>query len=357
MRRTILATAAFVLLLFTFGCERTKVLSTGNDDDIIVFADTSTWGALQNALRQTFEDTMFTPQPERLFTLRWTDFNRLDEFATHKNRIVVAPLDGEGSVAAYLRTALDSTVRRLVEEQKEFVFTKYDVHARQQLVMYLAAPSVGALKASIESRAPDLLFYFTNMTIKRELASLQSESRYNKRHIEEHLQQSYGWTMTVQHDYEIAIDSAAARFVWIRRATPADMERWIFVHWIDTESEDTLTDRFAVRLRNAVTERFLRTIDDRDFVEIAPYFLEVQQVNFLGRFAYEMRGNWRFSDKSGGGPFVNYTFYDDATKRIYMLDGSIFAPRVDKKKLIAQVDGLLHTFKTLSPTSEQTITQ
>jgi hypothetical protein len=58
------------------------------------------------------------------------------------------------------------------------------------------------------------------------------------------------------------------------------------------------------------------------------------------------QGLWRFNDNSGGGPFINYTFYDEDTKRIYMLDASIFAPKYLKKSIIQQVDVLLHSFKT-----------
>lgn len=347
MRWKLLCMSLFIFLLVTLsGCEKAKILATGKEDEIIVFADTTTWKGLQAILRETFEDTVFTPQPERWFNLRWTSIDRFDEFTTHKNRLIVAPLNGTDAVAGYMRSTLDSTVQSLVHQGKEFVFTKYDVYARQQLVMYLTGRDLSSLRASIQNQAPDLLYYFTNTALKRELASLDAESRYNKKEIEEHLLKAYGWTMTAQHDYVVAIDSAGSRFFWMRRATPSDMERWIFVHWIDAAHPGMLTGPFVLTLRDSLTKMFLRTIGNDAFVQIAPYNLEMQQSDFLGRFAFETRGNWRFNDKSGGGPFVNYTFYDTASKRLYMLDGSIFAPRVEKKKLVLQVDGLLHTFRT-----------
>ncbi|HEY5615513.1 MAG TPA: DUF4837 family protein, partial [Bacteroidota bacterium] len=264
---------AFVLLiaLCSLDCDIPKSLATGDDDEIIVFADDSTWSALHTVLRETFEDTVFTPQAEEWFRLRKVDFSEFDQYTTNKNRIIIAPLNGEGPVAGYLASGLDSTVRRLVEEEREFVFTKYDLNARQQLSMYLTAPNLVSLRAAILSRPADLLYYFTNMALKRELASLEAERKYNKQQIEQSLLERYGWTMTVQHDYVVAIDSASARFFWMRRATPADMERWIFVHWIDTERADLLTDEFALSLRNTITRTFLRTIDDDAYVEIAPY--------------------------------------------------------------------------------------
>lgn len=53
-----------------------------------------------------------------------------------------------------------------------------------------------------------------------------------------------------------------------------------------------------------------------------------------------------FRPVGGGGPFVNYTFYDQASDRIYMLDASVFAPGFDKLDFIRQMQAMAHTFRT-----------
>jgi hypothetical protein len=249
-------------------------------------------------------------------------------------------------------------VRDLVARDKETVFTKYDMNARGQILMLLVGRDLSRLQSSIPHRSQDLLYFFKKMLLRRELAALEGERSYHKKEVEERLMVNYGWSMTIQHDYWVARDSSEARFFWVRRANPADMERWIFVYWEDAPNPAVLNEPWVLTTRNRLTQQFLRTVEDDAYVEIAPYNLEISTVDFLGRFAYETRGNRRFSDKSGGGPFVNYTLYDERTRRIYLLDGSIFAPRVEKKKLILQVDGLLHTFRTfedLSPEEQQKI--
>ncbi|PSQ65454.1 MAG: DUF4837 domain-containing protein, partial [Bacteroidetes bacterium QH_2_64_74] len=47
-----------------------------------------------------------------------------------------------------------------------------------------------------------------------------------------------------------------------------------------------------------------------------------------------------------GGPFVTYTFYDRSTDRVYMLDGSVFAPDYDKLDLLRQMEVMARTFRT-----------
>ena len=109
-------------------------------------------------------------------------------------------------------------------------------------------------------------------------------------------------------------------------------------------------------IRNRITKKFYRTADDSGYVEITKnysnYRIKTQEVNFLNRYALWTQGLWNMNIGGMGGPFVNYTFYDEPTKRLYMLDGSIYAPKFYKKKLIQQVDVLLHSFLTereLSP--------
>jgi len=342
---TLLCLLGSFLLIFV-SCEAPKPAAIGNDDEIIVFADDDAWEALGPLLQDVLEDTVYTPQPERWYTLRREGFDQYENYEKFKNRLVVGTLDGTGDVSEFVSASLGSQVREKIEAGEESVINKYDSKARQQLLMFLIGPNLKSLESSIRHRAQDMLYFFKKMSLRRELVAIAARGRYDKTEIQDSLLNRYGWSMTVAHDYYVAIDSASARFFWIRRANPADLERWIFVHWIDSADAQKLDGAFMIALRDSLTKRFMRTIDDDAYVQIAPYDLNIDQTSFQNRFAYEMRGNWRFSDKSGGGPFVNYTFYDDSSRRIYMLDGSIFAPRVEKKKLILQVDGLLNTFRS-----------
>ena len=347
---------SFLLFLPVFvfmACGDVKVAASGQEDEILVFADDSTWTSVESAVLNAFQDTILTPQPEPLYLIKRVPFEEYSNYEQQIHRIVLAPFNGTGQVAGFVRESLEPSVQQLVAEGKEYVFNKYDSKARGQLLMFLVGSDLRSLRSALETKGPDLLYYFKSMSLKRDLASLASERSYQKIDIERSLVDRYGWTITFQHDYFVAIDSAEGRFFWMRRANPADMERWIFVSWIDAPDPSVLTDNYAMRLRDSLTRQYLQTVGNDAHVEIAPYNLEIQNVSFLGRFAFEMRGNWRFSDKSGGGPFVNYTFYDERSRRIYVTDGSIFAPRVEKKKLILQVDAILHTFRTAAELSEE----
>ena len=69
-------------------------------------------------------------------------------------------------------------------------------------------------------------------------------------------------------------------------------------------------------------------------------------VEFQGRWAMRLYGLWGNTEKLAGGPFVSYCFYDQDTRRLWWLDGAVFAPNQPKETQLRQMDVMLHTFVT-----------
>lgn len=63
-----------------------------------------------------------------------------------------------------------------------------------------------------------------------------------------------------------------------------------------------------------------------------------------------------FVSVGGGGPFVAYAFYDQASDRIYLLHGSVFAPEYDKLKFLRQMEVMANTFRTRADQNADTTT-
>lgn len=334
-----------------------QLRAEGDMYEIIVFADSSDFAVLEPVLREALGREIITPQPEQLFVLIREDIENLTRYRRTKNLLIMAPLDGEGQTAQYMNAALSERVKELVMAEEEFLINRYHSNARGQLTMYLTGPTLDHIYNNIMDNADRIFYHFHNFALQREMEGVTRERRYAKAELSEKFLEDYQWAMFIQHDYYLAINNPEKNFVWLRRATPPDMERWIFIHWIEDAEEHQITPQFIRETRDQLTQQFYRTVDDKAYVRIAPEYHELQEVNFKDRYGIKTRGLWRFSDFSGGGPFINYTFYDDETERIYMLDGSIFAPRYEKKKLILQVQALLNTFEPSPDLDEDPIRQ
>jgi len=325
--------------------------AVGREDEILVIADSSEYDQIEGQLLQIFSKVIYTPQPENLFELKRVGLGRLENYSKSKNIIIVAPLNSGSRVSNYISSILDSASLSVVESDSAFVINKYDLWAKNQLVMIITSTSMEKLKYNMLNAHEDLLYNFQTLSDKRLKKSLYSPS-YEQEKIEAQFLKDYGWIIYVQADFHLAANDSTDNFVWLRRAINSDMERWIFVHWLENASPTFLhPDSIAMR-RNYITERHLRAIDESSFVEIAEDYHTTSEVNFLNRYALMTQGLWQMQDKSMGGPFINYTFYDENSGRIYMLDGSIYAPKYYKKRLIHQVDVLLQSFLTAEELNE-----
>jgi len=337
----IFAITIFSISIFS-GCDKQKK-ATGFEDEIYVIADTADYYELEPALLQVYSKIIYTPQPENLFNLKRYPYESLEKYKSKKNIIIVCPLNTGSELSKYIESILDDKVKKMVEDDSVFYFTKYDLWAQDQLVMIITGKSDKDIYSKILNSADNMLYAFQKISDKRLNKTIYNEKYENKK-VEAKLLNSYNWLIFVQTDFLLALDKPEDRFVWLRRAPGTDMERWVFVHWIENANPNMLSNDSIYVLRNKITQKFYKTSDDSAWVEINDDNKTSKEVNFNGYYAIMTQGLWRFNDNSGGGPFITYTFYDEKTKRLYMIDGSIYAPKYYKKKLIHQVDVLLQSF-------------
>jgi hypothetical protein len=142
----------------------------------------------------------------------------------------------------------------------------------------------------------------------------------------------------------IGLNKPEENFVWLKKSPNDDMDKWIFVHWIENASPELLNADSIKAIRNNFTKRFYQTLDAGSYVVIDRNYYTSNEVIFKGKYSILTQGLWENENKSMNGPFINYTFYDDKSKRLYMLDGSVFAPKYYKRNLIQQMDVTLQSF-------------
>ena len=73
------------------------------------------------------------------------------------------------------------------------------------------------------------------------------------------------------------------------------------------------------------------------------------QLNDLDYFETQGLNVFVFSNQYNG------FFYDEKTRRIYMIDGSVYAPKYYKRNLIQQMDVTLQSFRTKAELSKERI--
>lgn len=332
-------------MIFFSACDTTNKLAKGLEDEIYVIADSLEYEELRMAFESTFEKVIYTPQPEKLFTLKRVSLNEIEKYKTRKNIIIVAPMNSNSVASQFIQAIVDTAIKSQIMSNQMSQVIKYNLWAKKQLVVVLSAPDMQELEFNILKKSDNLLYAFQKISDERLYESLYN-AHYEQKEIEGKLLKEHSWVIYVQADFSLAMNKPEDNFVWLRRSPNSDMERWIFIHWLNDATPAYLNADSIRSIRNKITNKYYRTSDDQSYVVIGEEYLTTNEVNFKGRYALLTQGLWELNTKGMGGPFINYTFFDEKTRRLYMVDGSIYAPKYYKRNLIQQVDVILQSFMT-----------
>jgi hypothetical protein len=332
------------------GCDDVdrRPIASGTEGTITVVTDSATWaGPVGDAIRAELgRDVETYPVPEPEFDFDQVDLTSNDFFERvikkRKYLLFAGALDGESTVSQFIRGGLDSATTVSLLEGGSGIFQHPDAWYRRQIVVYATAPSPEALVDQIHENGDNLRFVFNRAT--RERLTERMFKRMRQRDIEEDIAKKHDFAISVQHDYFVAQDTL--NFVRLRRVL-SDTWREVFVTYIEDGNPSLISPDWIVATRDSLTELYVRGTFDDSYVEVDQRRpLTIENTDFLGRYAYEMRGLWRMTGDAMGGPLLNYTFYDEDQRRIYMIDGMVFAPTFDKREFLRQIEAIAYTFRT-----------
>ncbi|MFQ5823405.1 MAG: DUF4837 family protein [bacterium] len=331
--KTIKIFSVCFILVGCFG----KPISIGEETELCIIADPKDWQFLESTLKDVFERFIHTPQPEKVFAVHWVSPANFSEYATRKNLIILGTLNAQGELTQKIENMLSPEVRERVKAGTAFVFPKNDPWANEQLLVVLVSNTLPELREKLMENKEFLYNLFKNKLIEK--TTEQMFNQLEQIELEKKLLNKYGWTIRVQHDYIVNIERPQNRFIMLRRSLPG-RERWLFVHWIDEGDPKDISEEWAIKTRNRLTTKFYE--NDK----INEEYTHSKQIKFLGRPAVMLEGLWENDEKVAGGPFRNYSFYDIASQRIYMIDIAVFFPGGDKEPYLRQMDIMAHSFKT-----------
>lgn len=320
----------------------------GDADELIIVVDSMVWdGPVGTVLRRTFAAPMAgMPQDEPLFNIYKVNPLKVNSvLESAYNMIYVTTLDSKTSQSKKLRSMFtDESLKRIDKDTTFFRFVEDDKYAKGQKVMHLFAKSEQILANHIAANRAELLALFEGQASKITSARI---FRSRSVEIENALKEKYGFDIKVPFGWDLAKD--LPNFAWVRELGQGK-EKNIFVYSEPYTSQEVFNDIPA--LRDRITEMYLRDGQKPHLYiqrqEIIP--VQVQRVNFNGKFAMQARGLWAVSDMSSGGPFLSYTLVDEKNQMLYYIEGYVFHAAGKKKRMMREMDAILSSFKVPSET-------
>jgi hypothetical protein len=318
----------------------------GEAGEIILVIDSARWaGDIGKELRLTFRELVDgLPRDEPLFDLRQivpVSFKGILKNA--KNLVLVIPVNDnnfEGRKMKNLFTgkSLDS----LQQNQDIFMINRRNLFATGQQVLFLIHHNDQNFKDKIVQERKQIRYFFNTLEEKRTLERIYKVRE--EKMISSKIKTDYGFDLKVPYGYRIA--ESTENFIWLRQAGQ-EIDKNLFVSFKKYNDVNSFNDEEIIKWRDEICgehiygnpenpESYLLTE-----MLIPPTFSEV---NFNGKYGKKMLGRWKTNNISMGGPFISYTLVDEASNRMYYIEGFIYSPGVEQRELMREMNVILKTF-------------
>lgn len=320
--RTIYA-IVFSLILFT-SCNNGKDQriippSNGNINNLLVVVDNLLW---DDSVGETIRDIVAAPVPalsqeEPLFSLNQMPPMVFDGFAT-KNRIILKIEKGGES----------GTV------------IKNDVYARPQTVAVISGKTDQEIKDQLEKNGDKIIAAFKKEELKENQRRIRISLMDDKP-----LEESLGVKLNFQTAYRIAKQDKD--FFWIRKDIPTGtMDIMIYEVPLSTIKKGDSTIIDIVRMRDSIGKAQIPgPVEGSYMITEAAYTPYLSETTIDGKPAYETKGIWDVKNAFMSGPFINYAIEDKANNRYVVIEGYVFAPSVEKRNNIFELEAIMKSIK------------
>lgn len=349
----------FLLLIFSVvyfsSCDLEKTANmksnlpkaNGKSGHIIVVMDSAQWeGNVGSQVRSTFHEQIpYLPREESMFNVSHidpVDFQSI--LKKQKNIVFVTDLSNKSRGNRKLKTYFTKESLKMIEENPSlFMYAKQDEFAKGQEVLHLFGENEKVLIENFKINKAKLQKHFEVIEQKRFYQSLYAAKV--EKGISKHINEKLGCELKVPFGYEIALEDDD--FVWLRSFSP-DVDKSIFISWVDYKSEDLFLLDSLLELRTKLSKPYiLYKPEDKDsymLTETANFEVFRNEINFKGKYAVELRGLWRVNKYYMGGPFISYSMVDETSNRLYYIEGFLYSPGKEQRDYMRELETILKTF-------------
>ncbi len=325
--------------------------SAGQLDEVLWVMDDEMWkddvGQLvKENLRKQYK---VLPQAEPEYLLREKTYEQFDNDIIKKYRtIILASYNNDQSrLNQFIRSTFSRKIDELSVDGKAKSFLVRNVWAKPQVVMVVYADSKEQLIEGVDQELSSIL-----RTIRKEednrIAAKLYENGLNSDAVG-YINEQFAITLDIPKDFYVAKKNSD--FGWFRKET-GELSANIMIYEKDLSNEDLSKGvdwkQYAIQLRNYLGKEHIASSIEGSYMEIEQRFAKVlQDTTALGDVnALQTKGLWRIEGDFMGGPFVNYSWVNDDSSKLYMIDGFVHAPGGDKKKFMRELENIFNSLKT-----------
>ncbi|WP_435135588.1 DUF4837 family protein [Formosa sp. A9] len=295
--------------------------SSGNINNLSVVIKNELWqGGVGEAIRDVLAAPVDgLPQDEPLFSLSQIPPQVFSGFAT-KNRTVLKIEKGE-------------------HKSPEVKFAK-NVFALPQKVVLITGQTDAEIIAELEANKDKIIDAFKNEEIK------EKQRRINLSPLKiDQLEEALSLKMKVPSAYRIAKNEG--KFFWLRKDITTGTQN-IMIYELPLQAlkqDDSLVSQI-IKIRDSIGQVHIPGPTEGTYMiteqAYAPYLFHT---TINDKPTIETKGIWDVKNAFMSGPFLNYIITDKANNRLVVVEGFTFAPSVEKRDYVFELDAILKSIK------------
>jgi hypothetical protein len=308
-------------------------MAWGHKQTVYVFADDNVWKYAKSHLVKTLERLRFTTENEKVFVVKRAPIDNLDNFYKFNNLIFFCDLESTDEVSAYIKEIMGSKVESEVNENLVGMYTKDNVWANDQFVLFvLGSNEPNLLKFNI-LQSHNIFDLFKNKLfdrIKRQLykTSIYSDDRFK----------TFPWSLKLPKKYILYKNDTANNFISFIARLRNKPDRYISVYYQKIPKDEFGRD-WLKETRKSISWKYY---DEDEFFDRD---VKIEKYELAGNKGWRLTGRWQNKKHSVGGAFQSFAFYDEINERAYLVDNSVYHPDGEKLDALYELEIISNTLK------------
>jgi len=242
--------------------------------------------------------------------------------------------------ADIFKTHRNIFILNISPNEKEKLEVKIDVWARPQIVISLNVKDTIRAQQVLTAKGQKLLQYYLDKEKERNITTFSMQKNSV---VVDKVQKKFGIKLSIPRGYEIARE--ADNFMWIRQEDK-DKNLSLLIQMYDYKDKNTFSLDHLLDKRDEMTKAYVPGPSDGSYMQVfRDYPTHLEEVSLNGNYAAKLRGLWNVHGDFMGGPFVTYAMLNQTKDKVVMLDGFVFAPKLDKRNYIRQMDAIISSVK------------
>ena len=300
--------------------KKTLKESNGRINHLLVVIKNSEWqGDLGDELRKIIaEPVLGLPQPESQF------------------EVTQVPPDSFGSMFRATRNVLNIGIG----DETSFSVNS-NVYAAPQKIITIIGKNEAELIAEIQKNSKKIVEIYKNADLKSVQNNILKKF-WDPTQIQTFVKE--GYSLKIPRNYSKVEDNG--EFVWYRYHLNGDNSMELIAYTVPITSEDDENGNNIVAIRNAFGKKNIPgQIEDSYMITEEAYSPHIFEVELDGKKAFETRGKWEVKNVYMAGPFLSYTVVDKPNNRLVVVEGLTFAPSINKRDYMFELEAVLKTLK------------